>query len=129
MQEDRTDLMVFIDLGFVLLVGFLILTETAPRSNVALPGDVEEPSEPITDLSVFNIHFNEMEQFRVENGVQLFCDLQGSDQLQSCMQQIVQNLVEDVVFVLIPTDQATVQQMVSILDLCSQNGWTCTIRN
>ncbi|MCY3630141.1 MAG: hypothetical protein OXI05_10070 [Bacteroidota bacterium] len=128
MKEERTDLMVFIDLGFVLLVGFLILTETAPRSNVALPGDVEEPSESMSELAVFNVHFNEGGHFRVENGIQSFCELDEPGLLQLCLHEIVQTSV-GAVFVLVPAGRATVQQLVTMLDLCELNGWTCTVSN
>ena len=127
MQEDRTDLMVFIDLGFVLLVGFLILTETAPRSNVALPGDMEEPSESMSELAVFNVHFNEEEHFQGDNGIELFCDLNGLTLLESCVQQVVTSHARAVVFVLVPAGRATVQQMVTLLDLCKLNDWACSV--
>ena len=120
--------MVFIDLGFVLLVGFLVLTETAPRSNVALPGDAEGASDSMSELTVFNIHFNGEAHFRVENGTQLFCDLDEVELLESCVQQVVRNHV-GAVFVLVPAGQATVQQLVSLFDMCTLNEWTCTVHN
>lgn len=118
----------FIDLGFVLLVGFLILTETAPRSNVALPGDAEETSESMSELTVFNLHFNGDGRFRVENGTHQFCDLDDVELLESCMQQVAQNHV-GAVFILVPEGLATVQQLVSLFDMCTLNEWTCTVNN
>lgn len=128
MEKDRTDLLVFIDLGFVLLVGFLILTDTAPRNNVILPGDVEEQSVSASELAVFNVHFNEVGRFWIENGEQSFCDLQGPELLESCMQQIVENHANSV-FVLAPAGRATVQQLVIIFDMCKFNDWTCSVSN
>lgn len=122
------DLIVFIDLGFVLLVGFLILTETAPRSNVALPGDAEEASVSMSELTVFNIHFNEEGRFWVENGTHQFCDLGDVELLESCVQGVAQNYAGGV-FVLVPAGLATVQQFVSLLDMCTFNEWTCTVNN
>ncbi len=128
MEKDRTDLMVFIDLGFVLLVGFLLLTETAPRNNVALPGDAEQPLTPPTELLVHNVHFSGQGRFWIEDGVQTFCDLNTAQSLQACMQQIVQSRV-GAVFVLVPAGRATVQQLVELLDVCEFNNWTCTVNN
>jgi len=128
MKNDRTDLMVFIDLGFVLLAGFLLVTETAPRNNVALPGDAEQSSSPPTELLVHNVHFSEEKRFWIEDGVQTFCDLNTVQSLQVCMRQIVQSRV-GAVFVLVPTGRATVQQLVGLLDVCEHNDWTCTVNN
>ncbi len=128
MQEDRTDLMVFIDLGFVLLVGFLLLTETTPRNNVALPGDVEQPVNPPSELSVYNLHFTGDGQFWIEDGAQMLCDLNSAASLLACMQQITESRA-GVVFVLIPSGMARVQQLVALLDVCESNDWTCTVDN
>lgn len=120
--------MVFIDPGFVLLIGFLILIETAPRSSVALPGDAEGASESMSKLMVFNIHFSREGRFRVENGTHQFCDLDEVELLESCVQQVAQNHV-GAVFVLVPAGLATVQQLVSLFDMCTLNEWTCTVNN
>jgi len=128
MKEDRTDLMVFIDLGFVLLVGFLLLTETTPRNNVALPGDVEEPLTPPSELAVYNLHFSGEGRFWVEDGMQTFCDLNTVQSLHNCMGQIVESRA-GAVFVLIPTGRASVQHLVELLDVCEFNDWTCTVNN
>ena len=128
MNEDRSDLMVFIDLGFVLLVGFLLLTETTPRNNVALPGDVEQAQSQPLELAVHNLHFSGNQRFWIEDGVQTFCDLVSIQSLEACMSQIVQSRT-GVVFVLIPTLQASVQELVELLDLCEFKKWTCTVNN
>lgn len=122
--------MVFIDLGFVLLVGFLILTETTPRNNVALPGEPEEqetvPEDPPT---VLNLHFDGLGKFLIEDGEATVCEATGINEMLQCMEGLMQSLPR-AVFVLVPEgERATVQQLVSILDLCRVRDWTCTVRN
>ena len=121
-------MILFIDLSFVLLVGLLVLSETAPRSNVVLPGDVEEPSESVSAFAVFSVHFSEEGYFWIENDIQRSCDVDEQKLLESCMQQIVQDHA-GAVFVLVPVGHATVQQFVTLLDLCKLNNWTCTVSN
>ena len=128
MKGNRTDLILFIDLSFVLLVGLLVLTETAPRSNVVLPGDAEEPSEAVSALAVFNVHFDEEAQHWIVSDMLRFCNVDGQKLLEPCMQQIVQDHAS-AVFVLVPVGQATVQQLVTLLDLCKFKDWTCTVSN
>lgn len=122
-------MILFIDLSFVLLVGLLVLTETAPRSNVVLPGDSEEPSESMSSFAVFNVHFSQEGHFWIEaDGIRRSCDVDRQNLLESCMQQIVQDHA-GAVFVLVPMGHATVQQFVTLLDLCKLNDWTCTVSN
>lgn len=127
MKGDRSDLMVFIDLGFVLLVGFLILTETAPRINVALPGEpeVEERSTSEDQPDVFNLRFSGTLGFLVDDGQEAVCNPEGLEALVSCMEQLPRTAI----FVLIPEGQAPVQHLVSLLDLCRRYDRTCTVPN
>ena len=122
--------MVFIDLGFVLLVGFLLLTETNPRNNVALPGEPEEQETlPEDPPMVLNLHFDGLGQFLIEDGENTVCEVSGANGLLQCMQGLTQSLPK-VVFVLVPEgERASVQHLVSILDLCRSRDWTCTVRN
>ncbi len=125
MQGDRSDLMVFIDLGFVLLVGFLILTETTPRINVALPGEVEEVSTPEQESDVLNLRFSGTSRFLVDDGQEILCNSEGLQDLVLCMEQQSRTAI----FVLIPEGTAPVQHLVSLLDLCRKYDRTCTVPN
>ena len=117
--------MVFIDLGFVLLVGFLILTETTPRINVALPGEDEETSATEREREVFNLRFSGTLQFLVDDGQETLCNSEGLEALVSCMAQQPRTAI----FVLVPEGQAPVQHLVTLLDLCRQYDRTCTVPN
>ena len=87
-QENRTDLMVFIDLAFILLVGFLILTDTAPREIVALPGEAEDQPAQGDTPEVFQVHFDENLRFVVESGQQIACQPNDLAQLTACMTRL-----------------------------------------
>ena len=62
MEDDRSDLLLFIDLGFILLVGFLILTETTPEAEVPLPSESQEESDPVP---LYEVRFDDRMQFLV----------------------------------------------------------------
>jgi len=123
MEHERSDLLVFIDLGFVLLVGFLILTETTPRVNVALPGEAEETAASEDDSQVFNLRFGGTLRFFVDDGQETLCSPEGVEALLSCMEQLPRTAI----FVLVPEGQAPVQRLVSLLDLCRKYDRTCTV--
>ncbi len=120
--------MVFIDLAFVLLVGFLILTETDPRLNVALPTEPEVEPISASGPTVYNLHFDGGNRFLVESTQGAVCNPMGFENLTLCMEQVT-STAQTVVFVLIPQGRATVQHMVYILDMCYTNEWNCTVTN
>ncbi len=130
MKEDRSDLMLFIDLGFILLVGFLVLSDTTPKENVPLPaGDEEEqPREPEEDRRVFEVLFTADLQFLVVavREQSQVCAPVGMEAFTSCLSAVASS---SAVFVLAPQGLATVQQLVSLLDVCHRNQWRCTVNS
>ncbi len=128
MDEDRTDLLVFIDLAFVLLVGFLILTETDPRMSVALPSKPVVESTSASGPTVYNLYFDGIGRFLVESGEGAVCNPDSLENLVLCMEQVATS-EQTAVFVLIPQGGATVQRMVVILDTCYASEWSCTVTN
>ena len=131
MNDTGQDLTVFIDLGFVLLVGFLILVETTPIESVALPGgDDTEITPPEDDRTVYEVTFDDNLNFVVLH-VRLqaeLCSFAGSEALVACM-GVLADRSEDSVFVLTPRGLASVQQLVTILDSCVARDWSCTVRS
>jgi len=127
MKGDQSDIMVFIDLGFVLLVGFLILSETAPLYNVALPGSSDDETTEDVQLTLFNLHFSPS-AFLLESRGKVECQPQLFSSLITCMEN-VNETKQNPVFVLIPEEAATVQHLVALLDLCEYRVWQCSVEN
>ena len=129
MEKDRSDLLLFIDLGFILLVGFLMLTETTPEVDVPLPDGQQEQqeSEPVP---LYEVQFDARMHFLVlklpENEAACVPTTIGA--LAGCLEQAYR-WNERTIFVLSPQGEATVQQLVSMLDLCSRRDWQCTVNN
>ncbi|MYI84042.1 MAG: hypothetical protein F4058_01780, partial [Rhodothermaceae bacterium] len=68
MRGDRSDLLVFIDLGFILLVEFLLVSDTSQKENVALPSDKEEEQQDQTQTGeTYEVQFNANLDFLVLN--------------------------------------------------------------
>ena len=131
MQDDRSDLMLFIDLGFILLVGFLVLTDSTPRENIPLPADeeAEQQEEPEGERYVYDVLFGADLDFVIiaaHNRSQV-CAPVGLDALVACLVPLVAQPPGVTVFLLAPQGRATVQQLVSLLDLCFRNQWRCTV--
>ena len=127
MESDRSDLLLFIDLGFILLVGFLMLTETAPEAEVPLPNESQEESDPVP---LYEVRFDDRMHFMVLRLPQYAeaCTPETLAHLAGCLEQAYRQDGRTV-FVLAPQGEATVQQLVAMLDLCSRRGWKCTVSN
>ncbi|MXW64974.1 MAG: hypothetical protein F4Y00_06840 [Bacteroidetes bacterium SB0662_bin_6] len=127
MENDRSDILLFIDLGFILLVGFLILTETTPEAEVPLPNESQEERDP---APLYEVQFDERMQFLVLRLPQseAACVPASLATLAGCLEQTYRQNARTI-FVLSPQGEATVQQLVSMLDLCSRRGWQCTVNN
>ena len=131
MQEDRSDLMVFIDLGFILLVGFLLISDTTHKENVALPSEQGQEQQKPTEMGVtYEVQFNAVLDFLVLNLREqvVTCSASGVEELTSCILPLT-NSPPQPVLVLSPYGRASVQQLVSILDLCKRSEWRCTVYN
>lgn len=127
MEDDRSDLLLFIDLGFILLVGFLMLTETTPEAEVPLPNESREESDPVP---LYEVRFDDQMHFMVlwlPQRVEA-CVPATLAHLAGCLEQAYKQ-DERTVFVLSPQGEATVQQLVSMLDLCTRRNWRCTVSN
>lgn len=131
MQGDRSDLMVFIDLGFILLVGFLLVSDTTQKENVALPSDKEEEQQNQAEIGVtYEVQFNANFDFLVLNLREqvVVCFASGIEEFASCVLSLTEAASQPV-FVLSPFGRASVQQLVSLLDLCKRSEWRCTIHS
>ncbi|MCY3487817.1 MAG: biopolymer transporter ExbD [Bacteroidetes bacterium] len=131
MKEDRSDLMVFIDLGFILLVGFLLVSDTTQKENVALPSEKEEEQQNPTEIGVtYEVQFNAILDFLVLNLREqvVICSASGVEEFTSCILPLTDSAPKPVL-VLSPYGRASVQQLVSLLDLCKRSEWRCTVDN
>ena len=111
----------FIDLGLLLLMAFLAVAELDPTHHEPLPGSTTAVAQTIKGYAVT---FNESMRLRLTSVAsgQVLCEARGLERLQSCMQ-----LHQSARIVLVPEEQASVQQLVMLLDYCKTHSLDCTI--
>ena len=100
----------FIDLGLLLLLAFLSVAELNPTLQVPLPGKLESPREVVTVRLVFNQDWDGT-LTRLDRSA-ILCQTASIVELASCMEQH-----STMRFLLAPVETATVQQVVTLLDL------------
>lgn len=127
MRGDQIDLQLFIDLGFILLAAFFILTEQSARLQVPMPLE-QQPEQIETTQVVYDLNFDAQMQIVLlrQPDQQLFCSANTLEQTQICMRRAGQQAASTLI-VLSPIGEATLQQMVSLLDLCLAEQLSCTI--
>ncbi|MDE2730204.1 MAG: hypothetical protein OXU68_04425 [Bacteroidota bacterium] len=125
MREGQADLQLFIDLGFILLAAFFLLTEQMPRLQVPLPQETEQSeSAPV----IYEVHFDERMQVMLlrQSDQEVFCTSTNVSEARACMRRVKTERPGSLL-VLSPQGGSTLQQMVSLLDLCLAEGLSCSV--
>ena len=120
----------FIDLGLVLLIGFLAVADVETEVQVQLPGGQESHVE---QALIYHLAFDETIEARLVALPQgeTYCKTDDVASLSTCMHAAQRDALAQnghpAPFVLSPQGQALVQQLVFLLDLCESQEWSCTI--
>lgn len=110
----------FIDLGLLLLLAFLSIAELNPTLQVSLPGKPGKPSEVAATRVEFDQDWDGM-LTRLDRSA-ILCQTAGIVELAACMKQHASTQ-----FLLAPAEAASVQQVVTLLDLCTRAAHLCEI--
>lgn len=110
----------FIDLGLLLLLAFLSVAELNPTLQVSLPGKTGNPQETIAARVVFNQDWEGV--LTPLDRSAILCQTADIVELAACMEQHAA-----MQFLLAPVETATVQQVVTLLDLCRKAAHPCEI--
>ena len=119
MKRSYTSLLRIIDLGLLLLMAFFAVTHLNSDVQVALPSDKLSPS-----ADVYRAVFTASMQLYLEQlpeGKRI-CQASTSDGIGACLRQ-----VRGASLLLAPTETATLQHLVHILDICHVEKVLCAI--
>ncbi len=126
------DTIYLMDLGFLLLMSFLLVADIATEQQVTLPGGQEMATEM---ASVYRLRFNRPLETVLEDlkDHTIYCQPHGLETLRACLADLRQRFVargrRAPRIVLHPEDGAVVQQLVDLLDLCRHEALSCTIES
>jgi len=120
MNRGRIHLMRFIDLGLLLLLAFLSVAELNPTLQVALP----YPSQTTQPAVAARIIFDEYWSGAIHrlDQKETICQTSGIESLRLCLDR-----QPSMRFLIAPDGGATVQQIVTVLDLCHHTNHLCEI--
>ncbi len=120
MRRGSGHLLRFIDLGLLLLLAFLSVAELNPTLQVALPEKTGASQKVIAARVSFDQNWSGTVK-QLDNSRNL-CQTRGLEELGDCLRS--QSSLQ---YMLAPVQEATVQQVVTLLDLCSTSALQCAI--
>ncbi len=126
----RGYLLRFIDLGLIILFGFLMISDITVISQVTLPGKSDEPADPEENddqvhlgitiapdgkYEVINLADRTQMHVGINSPEELQFVLQTLDNQHTARQQVLNILIE-------PTPASPMQKLVDVLDVCERLG-------
>ncbi len=126
-MRKNTFLIRFIDVGLIILFGFIIISDITVRSQIELPGSDPSESEEERDLSLFVINIDPDNQYRLSDFVEssIIGRYDGIESLENALRSLnneIRSQGKSPVALIEPDDSATMQRLINILDLCDQIG-------
>ncbi len=126
----RGYLLRFIDLGLIILFGFLMISDITVISQVTLPGKSDEPADPNQDDDQVHLGVSigadgKYEVINLTDRTQLHGGISSSEELQFVLQTLDNQHTarEQVLNILIePTPSSPMQKLVDVLDVCERLG-------
>ena len=121
MNRTNGPMLRFIDLGLLILLSFLSVAELNPTLQVPLPDHTGNKQDAVVAVIEFDVHW--LTTITRLDTQEVLCQPTTIEQIRSCIQP--QSLIR---FLIAPDANATVQQMVVVLDVCHQTGQLCSIQ-
>ncbi len=129
-MQRRGYLLRFIDLGLIILFGFLMISDITVISQVTLPGKSDEPADPNHNDDQVHLGVSigadgKYEVINLTDRTQLHVGISSSEELQfvlqtldnqhTARQQVLNILIE-------PTPASPMQKLVDVPDVCERLG-------
>ncbi len=126
-MRKSTFLIRFIDIGLIILFGFIIISDITVRSQIELPGsDPGEPQEE-RELSLFVIKIEPNNQYRIADFIE--STILGTYENTEALKNALRNLKSEIdaqgklpVALIEPDETATMQRLIDVMDICDQIG-------
>ncbi|MDZ7765860.1 MAG: biopolymer transporter ExbD [Melioribacteraceae bacterium] len=126
-MRNSTFLIRFIDVGLIILFGFIVISEITVRSQIELPGSEPNESEEKRDLTLFVINIDPDNRYRLTDFEEetLYGSFTGINNLESYLRNLRNEIINNgkSPVALIELDETvTMQRLINVLDLCDQIG-------
>lgn len=126
-MRNSTFLIRFIDVGLIILFGFIVISEITIRSQIELPGSDPVDSQEERDLTLFVINIDPDNRYRLTDFEEetLYGSFHGIENLESHLRNLnreIRNNGQSPVALIQLDDVVTMQRLIDVLDLCDIIG-------
>lgn len=127
-MNNGTFLIRFIDIGLLLLFGFIVISDITVRTQIAMPGTEEETlieEDREREITLIIIQIETAETFRVMDSSteELLGETTASDELEPLMTTVAETYREnniDIVVLIQPGEAAVMQSLIQVMDICDR---------
>ena len=119
----------FIDIGLIILFGFLMISDLTVISQISLPGKSEEAADPVQSEAILlgvNIDANGAYSLsQLSDDTLLYTDIVASEELEFVLNTLMKQFASggQVISAYIePAADAPMQSLVDVLDVCERLG-------
>ena len=124
----RGYLLRFIDLGLIILFGFLMISDITVISQITLPGKSEENTEPKTDDNqiYLGVTIQNEAQYQILNlsdRAPLHVNINSAEELQFILKTLNEQYIDEgktLNLLIEPAPQSHMQKLVDVLDICER---------
>jgi biopolymer transport protein ExbD len=126
-MRNSTFLIRFIDVGLIILFGFIVISEITIRSQIELPGSDPVDSQEERDLTLFVINIDPDNRYRLTDFEEetLYGSFNGIENLENHLRNLnreIRNNGQSPVALIQLDDVVTMQRLIDVLDLCDMIG-------
>jgi biopolymer transport protein ExbD len=126
-MKKNTFLIRFIDIGLILLFGFIIISDITIRTQIELPGSNEAVDSEVKEMTLIVIEVRKDGQFRVVNAESefLYGRATNNESLFDVLLKVkgtLQREGRNIVAIIEPEESISMQQLVDVLDICDEVG-------
>ncbi len=125
----RGYLLRFIDLGLIILFGFLMISDITVISQLSLPGksdaDAEPPAEEQVFLGVSILTDGQFEILNLEDRSALHVNISSMEELEFILRMLRDQHRDagmELNLLIEPTPESSMQKLVDVLDVCQRVG-------
>ncbi|PTM14703.1 MAG: hypothetical protein DA446_05670 [Bacteroidetes bacterium] len=120
----------FIDIGLLLLFGFIIISDITVRTQLELPSTEEEVitnEEGEREITLLIIQIENDNTFRVMDSEteELLIETETSDQLEPLLTTVASDYRDrniDIIILIQPGDETIMQSLIYVMDICDRLG-------
>lgn len=117
----------FIDIGLLLLIGFLMISDLSVDTQIRLPGGESSDAQPDQQETMVSLEIQADNSFRVRSDDGLFQEVLAVDvaELEQVMKEIelvIRQSGQNPVVLIKPSGESAMQTTVHVMDLCDELG-------